>query len=58
VLQKPYEGKNKVKVVKLQSLRREFETLCMHNSKYMEYFFTRVMKIVNQIRSYGENLIH
>jgi hypothetical protein len=31
VLQQLYEGKNKVKVVKLQSLRRKIETLCMHN---------------------------
>jgi hypothetical protein len=56
VLQQAYQGTDKVKVVKLQSLRREFETLCMQNSESMQDFFTRVMGIVNQIRSYGEDL--
>jgi len=29
VLHQAYQGTDKVKVIKLQSLRREFETLCM-----------------------------
>jgi hypothetical protein len=56
VLQKTYQGTREGKIVKLQSLRREIETLCMQNSKSMQYVFTRVMGTVNQIRSYGEDL--
>eukprot|EP00253_Pinus_taeda_P010642 PITA_10642 len=50
------KGSDKVKIVKLQSLKREFETLCMKSSKFIQYFLTRVMGIVNEIRSYGEYL--
>ena len=37
VLRKAYQGRDKVKVIKLQSLSREFETLCMRDSESMQY---------------------
>ena len=55
-MQKAYQGSDKVKIVKLQSLRREFETLCMQNSEFIQDFLTRVIGIVKEIRSYGEDL--
>ena len=42
-LQQAYQGSDKVKIVKLQSLRREFETLCMQSSEFIQDFLTRVM---------------
>ena len=55
-LQQAYQGTDKVEIVKLQSLRREFETFCMQNSESIQDFLARVMGIVNEIRSYGEDL--
>ncbi|KAJ0865267.1 putative RNA-directed DNA polymerase [Helianthus annuus] len=54
LLQTEYQGDSKVKTVKLQSLRREFETLQMKDAEAVADFLSRVMKIVNQKRAYGE----
>jgi len=54
-LQQAYQGTDKVKIVKLQPLRREFETLCRQNSESIQDFLTRVMGIENEIRSYRED---
>jgi hypothetical protein len=56
VLQQAYKEIEKIVGVKLKALRREFEILCMHNLESMQDFFTRVMGIVNQIRSHREDL--
>ncbi|KAH9292372.1 hypothetical protein KI387_042442, partial [Taxus chinensis] len=53
-LQNAYQGSDKVKVVRLQMLRREFETLLMKDSKSVNDFFTRKMTIVNQMRTNGD----
>jgi len=55
-LPQAYQGTDKVKIVRLQSLRREFETLCMQSFESIQDFLTRGMSIVNEIRSYGEDL--
>eukprot|EP00253_Pinus_taeda_P014005 PITA_14005 len=44
----------KVKTAKLQMLRRDFETLNMKESDTIDSFFTQVIGLINQIRSYGE----
>ena len=56
ILQSAYQGTNKVKIVRLQMLRRDFENLSMKESESMQEFFTRVMGVVNQVRSHGETL--
>ena len=55
-LQNSYQGTSKVKLVKLQMLRRYFENLQMSNSKTLNDFFHRAMSTVNQIRSHGYTL--
>ena len=41
-----------------KTLCREFENLSMDASEKIQDFFSKVTKIVNQIRSYGEELSH
>jgi hypothetical protein len=55
-LEKAYKGSIKVKVVKLQMLRRDFESLSMKESENVEFFITRVHNIVNDIHAHGEIL--
>ena len=50
ILKSAYQGNDKVKTVKLQTLRTQFETLRITESKNVDQFMTRVMGIVNQIR--------
>ncbi|KAJ0578627.1 putative RNA-directed DNA polymerase [Helianthus annuus] len=56
LLQTEYQGDTKVKTVKLQGLRREFETLQMKDGEPVADFLSRTMKIVNQKRAYGETV--
>ncbi|KAJ4789254.1 polyprotein [Rhynchospora pubera] len=51
-----FQGSSKVIAIKLQGLRREFETLSMKQGESIQSFLTRVTAIVNQIRSCGEDL--
>lgn len=56
ILKKEYQCDSKVLVVRLQSLRREFETLIMKNGELVADFLSRVMTTVSQMRSYGEKI--
>ncbi|KAJ0508279.1 putative RNA-directed DNA polymerase [Helianthus annuus] len=56
VLQTEYQGDSKVKMVKLQGLRRDFETIQMKEGEAVADFLSNVMKIVNQKRAYGETV--
>jgi Reverse transcriptase (RNA-dependent DNA polymerase)/gag-polypeptide of LTR copia-type/Integrase core domain/GAG-pre-integrase domain/Domain of unknown function (DUF4219)/Zinc knuckle len=56
ILQNSFQGTAKVMVIKLQNLRREFETLQMGRDEKMQQFLTRVQKIVNQMKIYGDQL--
>ncbi|KAL6348546.1 hypothetical protein AAG906_013166 [Vitis piasezkii] len=56
-LKTAFQGSSKVITVKLQSLRRDFETLHMKNGESVQDFLSRVAAIVNQMRSYGEDIL-
>jgi hypothetical protein len=51
-----YEGDPKVKQVKLQQHRAEFENLKMNEKEDIATFFLRVDEVVNSIRGLGEEL--
>jgi hypothetical protein len=47
ILKSTYQGNERVKTIKLQTLRMHFETLKMTKSENIDHFMTRVMGIVN-----------
>ncbi|KAI9191984.1 hypothetical protein LWI28_016424 [Acer negundo] len=55
-LHKTYKGADKVKRIRLQTLRGEFESLRMKSNESITEFYTRVMVVANQLRRNGENL--
>ncbi|KAL4582178.1 hypothetical protein LXL04_006720 [Taraxacum kok-saghyz] len=55
-LYKTYRGEDKVKAVRLQTLRCEFDGLKMKESETVEDFYNRVITTVNQMRLNGESL--
>ncbi|KAI3721795.1 hypothetical protein L2E82_32813 [Cichorium intybus] len=55
-LKTEYQGSSKVITVKLQSLRRDFETSSMKSNESVQEFLAKVSSIVGQMRSYGEKI--
>ncbi|GAU10771.1 hypothetical protein TSUD_424420, partial [Trifolium subterraneum] len=56
ILNNAYGGGDKVKKVKLQSLRRQYELLGMLDKESIGEFFTRLQTLVNSMKSYGEQI--
>ncbi|XP_077246040.1 uncharacterized protein LOC143885879 [Tasmannia lanceolata] len=56
ILRQEFHGDSKVTVVKLQTLRRDFETLFMKGSESVQDFFSRISVIINQMKTFGENV--
>ena len=56
ILQQAYHGNDKVKTVRLQTLRTQFETLKMFDSDSVDMFMRKVMGILNQLRINGETI--
>jgi hypothetical protein len=56
ILEITYQGTNKVKNAKLQTLRKSFETLQMKDSDSVDHFMTHITSIVNQLCTHGEDI--
>jgi len=53
-LQTTYQGMEKVKTIKIQLMRRDFEVICMKESDTINSFFTVFIELVTQMRYDGE----
>ncbi|KAL0328703.1 UNVERIFIED_CONTAM: hypothetical protein Scaly_2302900 [Sesamum calycinum] len=56
ILQKEYQGSAKVRIIKLQPLRRDFENMKMKDSETIDEYYTKVRELVNQLKAYGEDI--
>ena len=56
LLASAYKGIDRVKMVRLQTLRLQFESLNMKETETIDQFITRVLGIVTQFQNYGEPL--
>jgi hypothetical protein len=54
ILKLAYKGNDKVKTVRLQTLRTQFETLKMSESESVDQFMTKVMGIITRLRINAE----
>ncbi|GJZ84260.1 hypothetical protein Tco_0649599 [Tanacetum coccineum] len=55
-LEKAYKGVDRVKQVRLQTLRGELDTMKMKEAEGVSDYITRVQTVVNQLKRNGENL--
>lgn len=56
ILQNSFQGIDKVKKIKLQTLRADFEVLKMKESEFISNFYSKGMVVVNQLRRYREEV--
>jgi len=56
ILQQEFRGDKKVRCVKLQALRREFEYTRMQEGDSLSDYVTKLLELVNQMKAYGEEL--
>ncbi|KAL0349435.1 UNVERIFIED_CONTAM: hypothetical protein Sangu_1171300 [Sesamum angustifolium] len=56
ILQKEYQGSAKVRIIKLQTLRRDFENMKMNDAETIDEYYTKVRELVNQLKAYGEDI--
>ncbi|XP_078159294.1 uncharacterized protein LOC144554817 [Carex rostrata] len=55
-LKTAFLGSTRVMAIKLQGLRRDFETLQMNKEESVQIFLSRVQEVVNQIRAFGDTM--
>ena len=56
ILKNSLQGFDKVNKIKLQTLRAEFDVLKMKESESISNFYSRLMVVVNQLRTYREEV--
>ena len=56
-MQEEFQGSVKVRAVKIQSLRRDFELLKMKESETVKDYYSKVKEIVNKMRAFGEDIL-
>ena len=55
-LREEFQGSAKIVAVKIQTLRRQFQNLQMRESEKVKDYFSRVIEVINQMRTYGEEI--
>ncbi|XP_039120778.1 uncharacterized protein LOC120257365 [Dioscorea cayenensis subsp. rotundata] len=56
ILQKEFQRNVKVKNATLQTLRREFQNLKMNEAENVQDYYTKIVKIVNEMKTFGEEI--
>ncbi|XP_074306424.1 uncharacterized protein LOC141641668 [Silene latifolia] len=56
ILKVEFQGSHKVRAIKFQNLRRDFENLKMKPSESMKDNTSRIIDTVNQMKIYGDNI--
>ena len=56
ILEGEFHGDEKVRSINLQSLKKDFQNLRMKDSENIQSYHARVMEIVNQMKTYGDNI--
>lgn len=56
ILEQEFEGESKLIAMKIQSLRKDFESLKMNEPETIQDYSSRVTEVVNQLYSLGEKL--
>ncbi|KAI5350576.1 hypothetical protein L3X38_003467 [Prunus dulcis] len=56
ILQQVFRGDKKVRFVKLQALRREFECIRMQEDDSLSDYITKLRELVNHMKAYGEEI--
>ncbi|XP_019430437.1 PREDICTED: uncharacterized protein LOC109337824, partial [Lupinus angustifolius] len=56
ILIRSHQGGDKIKKVKLQTLRRQYELLNMEENDKIGEYFTKILAITNQMKGYGESI--
>lgn len=56
MLYRTYRGEDRVKIVRLQTLRCEFDNIKMKETESVEDFYNRVILLLNQMRLNGETI--
>ncbi|XP_026428273.1 ABC transporter H family member 2-like [Papaver somniferum] len=51
-----YKGSDKVKKVRLQTLKRKYELLKMDSTELIAYFFSRALSLVNEMKANGDTI--
>ncbi|GAV83978.1 DUF4219 domain-containing protein/UBN2 domain-containing protein [Cephalotus follicularis] len=55
-LQEEFQGTERVRVIRLLNLRRDYENLKMKGSETVKDYISKLLEVVNQMRIYGEKL--
>ncbi|GAV90790.1 UBN2 domain-containing protein [Cephalotus follicularis] len=55
-LQDEFQGSDRVRAIRLLNFRRDYENLKMKDNETVKDYVLRIMKLVNQMRIYGEKI--
>ena len=56
ILQQEFEEDSKVGVIRLQSLKRDFENKRMKENESLNEYYNRLSELVNQMKSHGDTI--